>query len=150
MNRRSWYSLTLILLLLLIPATITGCARAARDTTGFAVTDSTTVNLPFEEAWQQVKAVLREQDYEIYTRDKRGVFVAFGGSKRSLAQYHRTKLTISLESESEKATKVSVETLRQVYGVTLLTYPGWHDRKTQDHTKAQALLKAVEAKAAKS
>jgi hypothetical protein len=108
------------------------------------------VNLPFNEAWQLVKAVLREQDYEIYTRDKRGVFVAFSGSKRNLLQYHRTKLTIALEAVSDSATQVSVETLRQVYGVTLLTYPGWHDRKTQDHTKAQAILKAIEAKAAKS
>jgi hypothetical protein len=152
MKRRSWYSLTpiLILFLLLSSAAVTGCARAARDTTGFAVTDSTTANLSFNEAWQQVKAVLREQDYEIYTRDKRGVFVAFSGSKRSLVQYHRIKLTIALEAVSETATKVSVDTLRQVYGVTLLTYPGWHDRKTQDHTRAQALLKAIEAKAAKS
>ena len=152
MKRRSWYSLApiLILFLLLSSAAVTGCARTARDTTGFAVTDSTTVNLPISEAWQQVKAVLREQDYEIYTRDKRGVFVAFSGSKRSLVQYHRIKLTIALEAVSETATKVSVDTLRQVYGVTLLTYPGWHDRKTQDHTRAQALLKAIEAKAAKS
>lgn len=152
MKRRSWYVLTgtLILFLLLSSASVTGCARAARDTTGFAITDNTTVNLPFNEAWQLVKAVLREQDYEIYTRDKRGVFVAFSGSKRNLLQYHRTKLTIALEAVSDSATQVSVETLRQVYGVTLLTYPGWHDRKTQDHTKAQALLKAIEAKAAKS
>jgi hypothetical protein len=31
--------------------------------------------------------------------------------------------------------------------VTLLTYPGWHDRKTEDHAAAQNILKAIEAKA---
>ena len=49
-----------------------GCARAARDTTGFALNDSALVEAPFEETWQATKAVLREMDLEIYTRDKRG------------------------------------------------------------------------------
>ena len=149
MKKPAWLSLglTLILFLVLCCAGGIGCARAARDTTGFAVTDNTTVNLPFNEAWQQAKAVLREKGYEIYTRDKRGVFVAFSGSNRKLFQYHRTKLTVSLEAVSDSATHVAVETLRQVYGVTLLTYPGWHDRKTQNHTEAQDILKAIEAKA---
>jgi len=149
MKKPAWLSLglTLILFLVLCCAGGIGCARAARDTTGFAVTDNTTVNLPFNEAWQQAKTVLREKGYEIYTRDKRGVFVAFSGSNRKLFQYHRTKLTVSLVAVSDSATQVAVETLRQVYGVTLLTYPGWHDRKTQNHTEAQDILKAIEAKA---
>ena len=149
MKKPAWLSLglTLILFLVLCCAGGIGCARAARDTTGFAVTDNTTVNLPFNEAWQQAKAVLREKGYEIYTRDKRGVFVAFSGSSRKLFQYHRMKLTVSLVAVSDSATQVAVETLRQVYGVTLLTYPGWHDRKTQNHTEAQDILKAIEAKA---
>lgn len=150
MNKRAWFSVgsTLVLLLVLCSLGNIGCARAARDTTGFAVTDNTTVNAPFDEAWQKVKAALREKDYEIYTRDKRGVFVAFSKSDLSLLHYHRIKLTISLEAVSDSATKVTVETIRQVYGVTLLTYPGWHDRKTQDHVRAQEILKAIEGKAA--
>ncbi len=149
MKKRAWLSLgsTLVVLLVLCAAGGIGCARAARDTTGFAVNDSTTINQSKDDAWQTVKAVLREKDYEIYTRDKRGVFIAFSGSSRKLLQYHRMKLTISLEPVSDSATQVTVETIRQVYGVTLLTYPGWHDRKTEDHTRAQEILKAVEAKA---
>ncbi len=152
MKKPAWLSrsLTLIVFLVLCCAGGIGCARTARDTTGFAVNDNATVNLPFNEAWQQAKAVLREKGYEIYTRDKRGVFVAFSGSNRKLLQYHRTKLTVSLESVSDSATQVTVETLRQVYGVTLLTYPGWHDRKTQNHTATQEILKAIEAKASGS
>ena len=148
MKRRSWYVLTstIILFLLLSSAAVTGCARAARDTTGFAITDNTTVNLPFNEAWQLVKAVLREQDYDIYTRDKRGVFVAFSGSRRNLLQYHRTKLTIALEAVSDSATQVSIDALRQIYGVTLLTYPGWHDRKMGEDPEGEAILQAVQAK----
>lgn len=149
MNKRAWLSVgsTLVALLVLCSLGSIGCARAARDTTGFAITDNATVNLPFDEAWQKAKAALREKDYEIYTRDKRGVFVAFSKSDLKLLHYHRMKLTVSLEAVSDSATKVTVETIRQVYGVTLLTYPGWHDRKTEDHARAQEILKAIEGKA---
>ena len=127
-----------------------GCARAARDTTGFAMVDSTTVDKPFVETWQATKAVLREMELNLYTRDKRGTFVAFSDMKRQLHVFtpHRTKLTITLEEVSSDATKVTVETLDQVYGVTLLTYPDWHDRKTQDNQIAASILENLRAKLA--
>lgn len=135
-----------LLLLLAVMAALGGCARAARDTTGFALNDTATVNAPFSEAWQLTKAVLREKGYDLYTRDKRGVFVAFTGQRHSLLKLNRTKYTLSLRAVSDSETELTVETVRQVYGTTLLTYPGWHDRKATHHEDAQELIKAIQAK----
>jgi hypothetical protein len=136
-----------LLVLLAVLAALGGCARAARDTTGFSITDTATVNAPFSDAWQMAKAVLREKGYDLYTRDKRGVFVAFTGQHHSLLRLNRTKYTVSLHPASDSATEVTIESVRQVYGTTLLTYPGWHDRKATRHEEAQELLKAIQAKA---
>ncbi|HOZ49281.1 MAG TPA: hypothetical protein PLO37_25205 [Candidatus Hydrogenedentes bacterium] len=144
MRIRTWSALVI---LAVAAAALGGCARAALDTTGFAAVNSTTVNAPFDEAWQATKAILREKDYEIYTRDKRGTFVAFTQMKRRFfVAPVRTKHTIYLEGESDDSTCVTVETVRQVYGVTMLTYPGWHDRKTTDNAEAVELLDALQAK----
>lgn len=127
---------------------VAGCARAARDTTGFAKSESITVEAPFEETWQTVKLVLQERDLEIYTRDKRGLFVAYESKGRRLFVPRRTKYTIELRDVSEFTTAIHVEALREVYGVTLLTYPDWHARQTPDDTAAAAILEAVQAKLA--
>jgi hypothetical protein len=125
-----------------------GCARTARDTTGFAIARSISVPAPFEDTWQAAKSVLREQDYDLYTRDKRGTFVAYTQMNRRLMLFtpHRTKYTIELEAVSASETAVHIETVRQVYGVTLLTYPDWHDRKADDDAGAVAILEAIQAK----
>ncbi len=143
MKNRTWLMLSVALLCMVAMG---GCARAARDTQGFAATDSATVNASFDDAWQAVKAVLREKDYELYTRDKRGVFVAYSRKHRSVLGLRRSKFTVSLEAASDSSTTVTVESIRQSYGVTLLTYPGWHDRKMRDHDEALAILQAVETK----
>jgi hypothetical protein len=141
-------------LLVLLPvlaglAMIPGCARAARDTAGFAIENTLTVEKPFEEAWQIVKSVLREEELELYTRDKRGTFVAYSKMRRNLLlQPHRVKYTIEIGPLSEEETSIYIQTVRQVYGVTLLTYPGWHDRKTEGATRTQEIIAAIEAKAA--
>ena len=36
--------------------------------------------------------------------------------------------------------------LAQVYGVTLLTYPDWHDRKAANNNEAVAILESLKAK----
>jgi hypothetical protein len=126
---------------------LAGCARTARNTEGFAAVDTASVKMPMKDAWQTAKEVLREKKFDIYTRDKRGVFVAFSDTKRNLLLIpKRTKYTIALEAESDASTKVTIESMNQVFGVTFLTYPGWHDRKTTDHAAAQDILKAIEAK----
>lgn len=121
-----------------------GCVRAAKDTTGFALKDEVTLEAPFEETWQAVKHVLREHDLEIYTRDKRGRFVAYSDMRRRLLVPHRTKYTIELMDISSEETAIHIETVREVYGVTLLTYPDWHARQAKDNDKALELLAAVE------
>ncbi len=142
------YTKCLTLCLLAVLLAMVGCARAARDTTGFAITDSITVSASFEDTWQAVKEVLREQKLNIYTRDKRGTFVAYSDAYRELYIFtpHRTQLTIQVEGLSSETSKVSIETLNQVYGVTLLTYPNWHDRKTKDNKVAVAIFDALKAK----
>lgn len=136
--------------LVLLAGSLGGCARAARDTTGFAITETTTVEAPFDETWQAAKAVLREMELSMYTRDKRGTFVAYGDMDRQLffLTPEREQYTVTLEPVTARTTKVDVETIRQVYGVTLLTYPDWHARKTQDSAVAQDFLESLQAKVA--
>lgn len=143
MSGTSFRHLTAAALLCLALA---GCARTAKDTSGFAVSNSTVVQAGFDETWQAVKSVLREQDYNIYTRDKRGTFVAYSGEKRSWFQPKRVKYTVELRQVSRTETSIQVEAVRQIYGVTALTYPGWHDRKLEDRSGADALIAAVLAK----
>jgi hypothetical protein len=127
-----------------------GCARAARDTTSFALENAASVQAPMEDTWQAVKTVLRERDYEIYTRDKRGVFVAYTPTRRQLLQPRRVKYTVELTELSPNETRIFVESVNQIYGVTLLTYPGWHDRPTSDTAGAAEILNGVQARLAGS
>lgn len=121
-----------------------GCARAAMDTTGFAQVESAEFDAEFMEAWQATKAELRGMDLEIYTRDKRGVFVAFTPQGRALwLQPQRSKYTITLEEVRPGRTAIDVETIGQVYGVTLLTYPDWHERPARETDTARAILDGV-------
>lgn len=128
---------------------LTGCVRAARNTEGFEKVDAVKVDASFEQTWQTTKAALREQGYEIYTRDKRGVFVAFTKMHRAFFVVpRRIKYTVSLTSISESVTELKIETVKQVYGVTLLTYPTWHDRRATDNAAAREIIAAVQAKLA--
>ena len=123
-----------------------GCARAAKDTSGFALREETVVSASFEDTWQIVKTVLSDQGYEIYTRDKRGAFVAYTPMKRILfVQPKRTKFTVELARVAPEETAISVESVRQIYGVTLLTHPNWHDRKQRDPKASQAILDAIQS-----
>ena len=141
-------SLVLGLLVAVLGFGLSGCAKDARDTTGFTISDTATVQVPFEQAWQATKSVLREKEYDLYTRDKRGVFVAYSTSKRHWTANTRTQFTITLEPDGDNAAKLTVEAVKQVYGVTLLTYPGWHDRKATDHKDSLAIIEAVQSKLA--
>ncbi len=141
MRRSTGFLLTTLLLL---SGLMGGCARAARDTTGFALEHAVTVPASFEDAWQAVKRVLREQGYEIYTRDKRGVFVAFTQMNRKFLQPNRLKLTVTLDHVSDAQTAIRIETRKQKYGVSALTYPGWHDRRATGAQSAEAILEAVQ------
>lgn len=142
MKRTKW----LLVSLFLCAVALGGCARAARSTEGFAMTDSVTVSAPLEETWQATKEVLRERELDLYTRDKRGRFVAYSEMNRQLRIFtpKRVQYTITLDESAPGSTEVTIETMRQVYGVTLLTYPDWHDRKTEDNSEALAILEAIQ------
>ncbi|MBN2310561.1 MAG: hypothetical protein JXR94_16425 [Candidatus Hydrogenedentes bacterium] len=144
MNHAKYLGISLLLVMLCAG----GCQTAARDTTGFAVVDSATVDATFLDAWQASKAVLREMELDIYTRDKRGTFVAYSKVKRRLGVLtpRRTELRITVERISSETSRVSVETMRQVYGCSLLTYPDWHDRRTTDNSVAQSFLEALQTR----
>lgn len=131
---------------LMISGLLGGCAKAKLDTTGFTMNGSATVDAGFEDAWQAVKAVLREGGYDLYTRDKRGTFVAYTKEKRRLLQPQRVKYTINLSPVSDAQTQVEIEAVKQVYGVTLLTYPDWHDRKLDEDAGVQSILESLQAK----
>lgn len=135
----------MMVLALLVPMLTTGCARAKLETAGFAITDTITVNKPLDDTWQDAKAVLREMELDIYTRDKRGEFVAYTPMKRRFYVFtpHRTQLSITMESLTSNSTAVTIETVDQVYGVTPLTYPDWHDRKTSDNEEALTILESL-------
>lgn len=138
----------MLLAIIVLSIAFVGCARAAKDTTGFALNDTTTVEAGFDQSWQAVKAVLRDRDLEIYTRDKRGLFVAYSDTKRRIVSPTRTRYTIELTPVSDLETGIAIETIREVYGVTFLTQPDWHARKAKDNVEALAILDAVKAKLA--
>lgn len=125
---------------------IQGCVHAPRDTTGFAQNHSLSVSANFDDTWQAVKDTLRDKELEIYTRDKRGKFVAYTPMKRRYLQPNRYQYSFDIEAISEDETRIALDTRKQSYGVTLLTYPGWHDRKTADTPQSQELLDAIQAK----
>ncbi len=142
----AWLSLGLLICSAMLSG---GCARAARDTTGFALEDTAVIEAPFDQAWQMTKSVLREQQFDLYTRDKRGTFVAYTPMERGIVnpQPTRTEFTLVLEDLNNNTTQIHATTVNQVYGVTLLTYPGWHDRKTTDNAKTLEIIQAIQAKA---
>lgn len=131
---------------------LNGCLHASQDTAGYAVEKTANLNVSFDQSWQIVKSVLREQKLELYTRDLRGHFVAYSKTKRDLGLFtpRRVQYTVDIAKVSDQETMVRVDCVRQVYGVTLLTYPGWHDRKTQDTREIEAIMQAIQAKAGAS
>jgi hypothetical protein len=134
-------SLLLIAALCFTPA----CATNRPNTGGFESIDSVTVGAGFEETWQAAKAVLREMELEVYTRDSSGEFVAYSPMRRQLRVLtpRRAKFTIRIEELGTESTSVTVEYVEQVYGVTPLTYPDWHDRESVDNSVAIRILESV-------
>jgi DNA-binding GntR family transcriptional regulator len=137
-----------MLLISVVGLSMTGCAKAAKDTSGFALEHTIEVDLPFETAWQVVKDVMQDEGLYLYTRDKRGTFVAFSEPQRRPFKTRRVQYTAELERISDTETSIYIETIRQKYGVTLMTYPDWHDRQTVDAATTEQLITSIEAWAA--
>ena len=137
-------SRSFVLALLVLAAAAPGCEStpAAVEAPPFV---SATVPSEFESTWTSTRDVLLERGLQIYVRDKRGMFVAYTPTKRKLIFFpQRTKLTVTLQPASPAETTISVETIRQHYRVTLLTYPDWRDVPgSADEAAGQALLDAI-------
>jgi len=122
---------------------LSGCAKTLKDTSGFAEEKVITVKAPFDKTWQATKEALRELKLEIYTRDKRGVFVAYDQPKREWMQLKRVKYEIQLGSVNSEETRIFISAIKQIYGVTLLTNPDWHDRKMTGKSKSDEIINKI-------
>lgn len=137
----------IVLMVLLAANVVSGCATRKAITTEGAFVDTMIAPVSFDEAWKLTRDVLLEKDVEIYTRDKRGLFVVYTGMyRRSLVVPHRTKLTITLTRESDTSTRIAVETVHQKYSVSLLTHPEWLDQSdvSTDSTGVE-ILKSIKS-----
>lgn len=135
-----------VFIVLLSIILFSGCARTLKDTSGFAEEKVITVKAPYDKTWQATKEALRELKMDIYTRDKRGVFVAYDQPKREWMQLRRVKYEIQLGSVNSEETRVLVSAIKQIYGVTLLTNPDWHDRKISGKTKSDEIINKITEK----
>ena len=133
---------------LLLAVCSAGC-KSTKATVGAPPHLTATVSADVSAAWASARDVMLERGLEIYVRDKRGMFIAYTPTKRELIFFpERTKLTVTLRESSPGETLVAVETIRQHYRVTLLTYPDWRDVPGEIDEKAgQALLEAIVAHA---
>lgn len=138
-KRRLW---AIIVLFSGITLFAIGCAKSLKDTTGFAEEKVVTIKAPFDKTWEATKDTLRELNLQIYTRDKRGVFVAYDQKRKEWAM-KRIKYEINLGEINPNETKLYISAIKQVYGVTLLTYPGWHDRKITEKTKSDEIINKI-------
>jgi len=136
-------SFNFIIVVVLTFILFNGCARTLKDTSGFAEEKVITVKAPFDKTWQATKETLKEMKLDIYTRDKRGVFVAFDQPKRKWMQLNRIKYEIRLGSVKSEETRIFISAIKQIYGVTLLTNPDWHDRKIKGKTKSDDIIAKI-------
>lgn len=121
-----------------------GC-RTTPSTTSAPPHVTATLPADIETTWISTRDALLGSGLQIYVRDKRGMFIAYTPTKRKLIFFpERTKLTVTLRESSPGQTTVAVETIRQHYRVTLLTYPDWRDVPGEfDEAAGQALLDSI-------
>lgn len=136
------------MLLLSLVILCTGCATKAKtvDTVPVAFVDTMTIPLDYEQAWKLTRDVLLEQEgIEIYTRDKRGLFIVYTDMHREKILYpKRSMLTITLVPDTNTTTKIEVETVAQHYRVSPLTYPGWRDtEEVSEEEVGQEILESI-------
>jgi len=107
------------------------------------------IEADFDAVWKSTRDILLDEKLTLYTRDLRGLFVAYTPEKTAFRLFPtRTKVTIVLEPVDEDTTAVAVETIYQRFRVTLLTEPDWHDRpRESDIEYGQSLLDRIEKRA---
>ena len=105
-----------------------GCASSApKEPVSVAVNRGDTISAPFDTVWESTRDALLSLELGIYTRDKRGFFVAYGPQRRRLLTPRRMQYTIILERVDVNTTRIELETIPQRYAISLLTVPAWQD-----------------------
>lgn len=128
-----------------------GCAGGPPPTPPDVPTASAVLPHDFDTVWQAAKDALREQDYEIYTRDKRGMFVAHTPRKGTFSIPNRARITIVLERVTTSSTRVTVEAVQERYRMPLLRHPGWREQPHVDlQDRRQAVLDGIAANVAET
>ena len=124
-----------------------GCQTTPKEAPPPPPNVSAVVEEDFETVWTKTRDELLQQELYVYTRDTRGLFVVFTDMRRVfLISPRRTKMTFSHEPVNAQSTRITVETIKQHYRVTLLTYPDWRDvLEGTDPEQGQQLLDAIVA-----
>lgn len=142
MNLR--HSISLLFLLLAASIFNHGCAGGPPvvpvDITGV---DSAIIQAPFAETWQATKQALQNKEFTIFTRDKRGIFVAYLDIERRRFRRYRTEYVVVLEPLTTNSTRVTVEATHQRFEVTFLTHPAWRNIDDGPGFESMDLLAAV-------
>jgi hypothetical protein len=139
-----------LILCLALGISVAGCRSAGDPQLVRAHDESVVIGFPLEQAWEHVRDTLIEKEYDVYTRDKRGLLIGYTKMKRrGLLIPHRTKFTIVLEKITNESTEITVESVHQRYQVTFLTYPGWRDMEIdsealEDKELGHDLLMAIQ------
>ena len=124
-----------------------GCAglRGRVPANEYSISDvSAEVGGEFRQVRDVVRDVLRENSVEIYTRDKRGLFVVYANVRRAFLTPRRLRLVVTLERVSESSTRVTVQTFPEAYTVQLLTYPAWRPAAFGDNSLAKEIVSSIE------
>ena len=123
-----------------------GCASTPPPAPPEVPTESAVLPYEFDSVWQATRDTLKGQNYEIYTRDKRGMFVAHTPRKGTFSIPNRARITVILERVTAGSTRVTVEAVRERYRMPLFRNPGWKEQPEVDLTdRRQAVLEGIAA-----
>ncbi len=130
-----------------------GCAglRGRVPASEYSIPDvSAEVGGEFTQVRDVVRDVLRESPVEIYTRDKRGLFVVYANVRRAFLTPRRLRLVVTLERVSESSTRVAVQSFPEAYTVRLLTYPAWRPAAFGDNSLAEEIVSLIEERSSEA
>jgi len=126
----------------------TGCARvggrSGDATEGTIAPVSADVDAEFTAVRRLMRDVLRDSPVEIYTRDKRGIYVVFADVRRAFFTPRRLRLVITIRPLAENRSRVTIETFPEAYTVQLLTEPAWRPAAFGDNSLAKEILDSLQ------
>jgi hypothetical protein len=125
-----------------------GCAglhgRSGAEGVNIIPPVSADVEAEFKMVRDLTRDVLRDSPVEIYTRDKRGIYVVFADMRRAFLTPRRLRLVITIQPLAENRTRVTIETFPEAYTVQLLTSPAWRPAAFGDNSLATEILQSLQ------